>query len=221
MKHTLLLFFVLMLSISVKASDTLRTARPNEPYNAVKLGMTTASILIPEIQFNYEHRWKKYSWQAGVGTIIPKRYNIDDTMPGTAYGYSLRLDVRKHNKNPAYSGVFLGVSMFYRWFKYPHAGKFVEEHYQAGEYDEYLLIKSTLGWVVQFGGHHYIGKKIDVEMYIGLGPKVMYTRHEGRTHPELFIFARHPNVAEIESRTGTNWALALQGQISVGYILGK
>lgn len=213
------------LTTVVRAADTVRTARPNEPYNAVKLGATTVSVLIPMVQLAYEHRWSKYSWLAGTGFVLPKRYNIDNKLRGTATGFILRLEGRRHNHTPDHSGVYFGLGLFYNWFKYPHVEYFGDSLDWAishrGEKDEYLLIKSTVGCVLQFGGHHYIGKRFDIDMSLAIGPKVMFTRQRGRTDPSEYAYFIHPNIHVIESRLGTQWSVAMQVQVSVGYILGQ
>lgn len=212
----------MIITLSAQAADTVRTARPNQPYNAVKLGITTVSVLIPTVQLGFEHRWNKLSWIAGTGFVVPKSYHIDNTIKGTALGYSFRVEGRVHNHNPAHSGVYMGASIFYNWFQYPHVESFGDSLDWAtkyeGERDEYLLIKTTIGGVVQVGGHHYIGKHFDIDMSFGLGPKLMFTKQRGRTDPTEYAYFRHPNIHVIESQLGTLWALALQGQVSVGYI---
>lgn len=225
MKLIYLLLLSAIFCTSASATDTVRKARPNEPYNAIKLGATTVSVLIPMVQLGYEHRWNKYSWLAGTGFVLPRRYNIDNTLRGIATGFTLRFDGRLHNYTPDHSGVYFGLGLFYNWFKYPHVEYFGDSldwaTRYAGKKDEYLLIKSTVGCVLQFGGHHYIGKRFDIDMSIGLGPKVMFTKQRGRTDPSEYVWSRHPNIHMIESRLGTEWAVALQAQVSVGYIFGK
>ncbi len=224
MKLIYLLLLSTVFCASANATDTVRTARPNEPYNAVKLGATTVSVLIPVVQLGYEHRWNKYSWLAGTGFVLPKCYNIDNTIRGTATGFTLRFDGRLHNYTPDHSGVYFGLGLFYNWFKYPHVeyfGDSLDWELYTEEKDEYLLIKSTIGCALQFGGHHYICKRFDIDMSIGIGPKVMFTSQRGRTNPSEYAYFRHPNIHVIESRLGTEWAVALQAQVSVGYILGK
>ena len=225
MKLIYLLLLSTIVTCSAQAEDTVRTARPNEPYNAVKLGATTVSVLIPMVTMGFEHRWKNYSWLAGTGFVLPKRYNIDNTLRGTATGFTVRLDGRLHNHTPDHSGVNYGVGLFYTWFKHPHTGHFADSQTTMfdprAEEDTYLLKKSTIGLVLQFGGHHYIGKHFDIEMSIGIGPKVMFTSQSGRTNPNSVYATIEPNIHDTESKLGTLWAVAIQGQISVGYILGK
>lgn len=224
MKLIYLLLLFTVCCASARAADTVRTARPNEPYNAIKLGATTVSVLIPMVQIGYEHRWNKYSWLGGTGFVLPRRYNIDNTFKGMATGFILRLEGRRHNNTPDHSGVYIGMGLFYNWFKYPHVESFgdsLDWELYTEEKDEYLLIKSTVGCVLQFGGHHYIGKRFDIDMSIGIGPKIMFTSQRGRTDPDEYAYFIHPNIHVIESRLGTVWAVALQAQVSVGYILGK
>lgn len=225
MKVFYLLSLFLAISIKIFAVDTIKTARPNIPFNEIKLGFTTASVLIPEVRVTYEHRWKKFSWDAGIGTVVPKQYIIDDTIKGVGNGYSCFFDFRLHNHNPSRSGVFVGIGMFYRWFKYPHTGLFadsqVTQFHPSVEEDRYLLKKTTVGVVLQFGGHHYIGKRLDVEMSIGIGPKLMFTDQDGRTNPNSVYANIEPNVHAVESELGTTWSAAIQPQISIGYILSN
>lgn len=219
----LLLLFIIVID-NVMASDTMHTARPNTPYYAIKIGATTASVLIPMATLSIEHRWKKFSWLAGTGFVVPKRYNIDNSIKGTALGYTFRLEGRRHNHTPDHSGVFFGLGLFYTSFKYPHVGYFSDTQrsylYEKSIEDEYLLVKNTIGCVLQFGGHHYIGKRIDVEMLFGVGPKLMFTSQRGRTDPNQHYYTHHPNIHAMESQLGTVWSAALQAQVSVGYILG-
>ncbi|MCB0699755.1 MAG: hypothetical protein H6551_08905 [Chitinophagales bacterium] len=225
MKHLCLLLLFVGTFYCTQAVDTLKTARPNESYNAIKLGATTVSVMIPMVQVGFEHRWNRYSWQTTIGSIIPKPYIVDDSIRGTTSGFSLRLDGRLHNHNPSHSGLFIGVGLFYTWFKHPHAGRFADSQTALSDprsdWDTYLLNKSTLGLVVQLGGHHYIGKHLDVELSVGVGPKVMFTSQIGRNDPNSEYASRHSNIHDIESQLGTVWAAAIQGQVSVGYIFGK
>lgn len=226
MKHVYLLSLLVMLSLSVRAGDTTRTGYTNEPYNALKIGATTISIfMLPTMQVGFEHRWQKFSWQATAGFIIPKHYSIDDTISGTALGYLLRVEGRIHKHTPAHSGVYLGVSLFYDWFKYPYEGWLDaspgSQGFDSSYHDDYLLLKHTVGCVVSFGGHHYIGKHLDIEMSAGLGPKVMFTSQQGCAAPDKRFISKEPNFYDIEGLLGTTWSIAIQGQLSVAYKLKR
>lgn len=221
--------FILLLSISaiykVKAQDTIRTARSDQPYNAVKLGFTTVSAFIPMVQLGVEHRWQKYSCLAGAGFVIPRRYNIDNTIKGIAQGYSLRVEGRCHNYTPSHSGLYLGAALFFTWFKYPRTGDFTDTSsgtpYNFIENDNYLLRKTIIGGIVKFGGHHYIGKHLDIDMSIGAGPKWVVTTQQGRTYPDSYEYIRHPDIYKIEGEVGTRVIPAIQAQISIAYLLGQ
>lgn len=225
MKHAYLLSLLVIFSLSVRAGDTTRATYKNEPYDALKLGATTISTFLPTVQVGFEHRWQKFSWLAAAGFIIPKRYSIDDTINGTALGYLVRIEGRLHRHTPAHSGVYLGVSLFYDWFKYPYSGSFeappnpngIDSSYE----DNYLLLKHTIGCVVSFGGHHYIGKHLDVDMSIGMGPKVMFTSQRGCAAPGNRFKSPEPNIYDMEGNLGTTWSIAIQGQVSVAYKLKR
>lgn len=225
MKPLLILLFIITAAQHVFAQDTLTTTAKTEPFNAVRLGATTISVFIPVVQLGVERRWQRHSLVATAGVVVPKAYNLDNTLKGTGHGCSFRIDGRLHSKAADHSGAYIGVGVFYNWFRYPHVEYFGDsldwEYFGEGERDEFLLSKSTLGCVLQFGGQRYISKRFYIDLSLGIGPKVMFTTHEGRTSPSDYAFYRHYNVSITETRTGTQWAVAAQGQLSVAYILGK
>lgn len=213
------IFFVL----NTQAADTLHTSRRVEPYNTIKVGVTTISVLIPVLEFGFERRREKMSWQAGAGVVIPKSYVIDDSIRGTALGYSVKIDGRIYRQDPAHSSVFLWAGLFYNWFKYPHTGYFSDTQtliqYNPETEDEYLMQKHTLGCILGFGWQKYIAKRFNIELSFGMGPKVMFTKQRGREDPLDHYYTIEPNIHAIESGLGTKWSLAMQAHFAVGYTI--
>ncbi len=221
---TLLLAVFITQPASAGEEDTTHTPPPPVRYNAVKLGGTVISIFIPLAQVSYEQRRAKLAWQATIGFGLPQRFNVDDSIKGTAMAYSLRLGGRFYPSSQLKPvNAYLGGELFYTWFKRPHSGEFyypidqslIVRHY----YDEYLMKKHTFGAVVQGGLMARLTDRFFIDISAGLGLKLMYTSQQGRTDKYTSISSRNFNVHAIESRLEYELSVATPAQLSVVYLL--
>lgn len=212
------LFFLLVLTTTSNAQDIARQ-KYHAMYKALKLGIAPPMANKSVIQLDIEKRMDKYGLQVAVGLCPPFQYRIDDTIKGTGYGYSIRLEGRKYKKlasHPAGSP-YMAAELFYSHYSLPAHGYF-EDTAGVNEYlDYYLMRKQMFGIAGKFGLQVRFLRHFLFDMNAGLGLQLINASQRGRTNENDRYAAVDLTVGGVESRLGTRVAATFPFHVCIGY----